>query len=191
MALDELYKVFVTGIRDTNIFGNRYYYLGASAASNALGLAESIRDDVLPAITSIMHNSGRFVSVSVVNEDNNGDQALININLPGLEPGDKLRDFYVAAMELTPLNGIVKVGRKAFSPLDESDWNGSAPLASTAIELANIASDLIATLTDGSGESYNPVLYSPATATRPIEVITSIISANFKRISTQNSRKPY
>ena len=191
MALNDLFELVLDTDNNTLLQQNRFYYIALNANTTAQDLADAFETFVAPAIADILHQNGELVQIAVRNLNNLADVATVPLALQGVRIGDVVRGFYVLAMALSAVSPLIRIGRKAFSPISETDISGnvlSGPYQ-VFVNAAMAAMDSI--IVGGGGGSYGPAMFSPANVSHPFDVISSILNIVYKRMSTQNSRKNF
>lgn len=171
---------------------NRFFYFAEeSPDASAEGMGRAFAaSSILLAVRNLCTNDVQFNNIDI--EDLTGLTGSYIVDLTGLEGGrvgDGISQFVTWTYQLVPAAArLFRKGRKALSGVDESLTVNGEP-ANASAELIINAFGIACQLVLGYlGVSYVPVLARlNDTGTRYI--VTTIINAVYRRISTQSTRK--
>jgi len=167
---------------------NRFWF--STDGGDAAEMASLFSVVVLPKIMPFVSNKVDYVGLSVQNVLNVADAVikLTYTNTTGQRTGEGLPPFTSHSFQLLEGTQVFRSGRKAFMGVSESDQDEGVPnpLLDT---LYSDMSDILSAILLGALEEYIPVL-ATVNAAGTIYTIAQIVGALFRRISTQNSRKP-
>lgn len=191
MAAFDTYEVRVNLSNGENLMQNVFHYLQQVGAGNATELSTTVRDTVVQAMRSILSDVVTIDTIDVKNIDNVNDIASLLVNQAGLDVGELAMDAVGVAFELIPIDLQVGKGRKIFGPVSESliSYLGVGPGDVAAINA--LALQMATTISDGGGNDWIQAIVSPPNLSHANRIVASLAGAVFKRVSTQNSRKPW
>lgn len=191
MAIGDVYKLVMHIDLGGNDIQNRFYWQMTAGSGDSEGLAVAFEDAFIDVVKPFITNAATFTTVEVENLSDASDIYTQASGKTGDSAGQRLGVFYALAFELIPNNPIVRKGRKAIGPTTESVTDGPFIVSSMAAELLLLENALSGALNAVIGAStYNHVLYSPPNMSHAFVLVTDVVSGSFKRMSTQNTRKP-
>lgn len=174
---------------------NVYYYIVTAAlgiVGDALGIMDSSWEStVLTPVVAIQSDHLSHVNREWRNLTNGVD--IFNNDTVvdgGNTGGDDLNSFTSVGFLLRRSNLTTRNGYKRFSGLKEGNVSGNTFTISSSF-ISAIESGLASPLTDGIAELARPVIVKRPIPEPAVSVVHSdVLSASFRGIGTQNSRKP-
>ena len=191
MALNDTYEMTLDTLVFGEVYNNVFYYLGGSANSTAQGLCEAWDAFNGANWADALSDVGELIAIRAKNLDDLADIGSIVISRVGQRGGERLANFMCVTLELGAVSPLIFAGRKAISPVSEIDVAGGSVTGGYQPVIDQVAADMLSTITDVGANDYLPAMYSPANQTHAFDITSSLATSVFKRVSTQNSRKPF
>jgi len=190
-----LFKVVVTSTVNAglanpfvSVFG---YKSNLAILDEEMNLASAFVTQHLPAIKNIVSNAMVFRRVEVYNVSNGTGYYDNNLSptQAGTRSGDALPLFNAWGFQYNRVIAGKRHGYKRFGLVSESDTTGDGPTAAMATILNTSATTLGSPLTVGAIQQWFPeILERKPTGVYPW-TSHAILNVQYKRITTQNSRK--
>lgn len=195
MALNDVYRLVdrqtFIGVNCVNV----WFFQHQNGSGDATDLWRAFRDSRLPTVASIQHNGVDHIGLSVdnLNDLTDFNESDFGAPIPGDRLGSPQPSFNSWTFKMTRQTKQMQNGRKAFVGVTEEDTANNGPNPAMEAILNNVASLLDEAITGPAGGIFKPVLYRAPGAIAPgsPEQIVQIISASFRNLSTQNTRKAF
>jgi hypothetical protein len=193
MAIGDVYQL--TDVQ--SLFGievlNVYYYKALTGGTTAGKLAASFNLILRPEIIKCQVDNITHVNTVVLNLDDvtDFDDIPANPAVAGQQVDQSSPSFVTWTFKLNRSDRTVRNGRKAIAGVGETFTGGNGPTAGQLTILDAVAPFFAQVLVDGDGDEYQPVIYGKPTgppSNLPLRVV-DVASAQFVRLSSQNSRK--
>lgn len=167
---------------------NRYFYYNNDETEvSALSVAQAFASSVLPLILGVqggVMTHPYIFAADVYNPANSAALALTNA--VGQRSGDEQPSFGQFSFTCHTIGNALKAGGKRIAGLTDDTVSGNSPTGFVATELANLAEGLSVPIQVGAAI----LQYVIAKQTGPAQwLLASVISAIYRAISTQDSRK--
>jgi hypothetical protein len=180
---------------------NRFYYgaAGDNTSLNAVTLAETFFLTVVDKLLEILSQELAVTSVYAENLDDPTDFAELAVTSPGAigeRPGNYLSSFNAWGYTMGSTDRFIRTGGKRFGGVSEEDvdqgiLDPNSPVYQTVIDFAGFLDTPMTDAFDPNG-LWQPVLYSPGnTATGGLPWWAAVEPAQYVRLTTQNTRKPW
>lgn len=169
---------------------NRFYYASPIGEGSAAGLGLAFVGDVLPAIGAALTSQFSSQIIRVTNIDTTTDFTEFAATQVGLRSPDISNPWDAWGFQLLPSDNRVRKGAKRFAGVADVDVVNSTPSGGVIDELEALAVVLGGDITGGL-VTYTPVIYSEPNQSHPETLVIPLTGAIFKRVTTQNSRKPW
>jgi len=177
-----------------NPINNVFAYEGATGASTASDLADTIGTTMVSLITPFTSDVVTYDTVVVINLDDLTDFATRIVGVAGTITGNALPKFVSWSFEYFRATRDVANGRKAFAGVSEALQANGTPADPSVNALLDDLAEYLSTDIAGVtvGVTYTPRIWRRAgvyaSGTFP-DTFYPISAVGFKRISTQNTRK--
>lgn len=195
MAVGDISRLTINqsllGQQVLNVFWYRLSQLG-TGGNDAAELIDTFATDVWGDVVAIQNGQVETTLYEAVNFNDLTDFASLTSNATGSRTGDVLPVFTSWTFQLKRAALTLRNGRKAVAGVSESDQADGQPTAGIQGLLNDAAASMAADLVSADGALWEPVIVRKPTV--PLPTIPTFVRLNgveFKRISTQNSRKPF
>lgn len=188
MALGNVYELTLVGLTNNKEMTNVFYYVNQNVAGTTEDLVQAFWGQKYGPIRAILSTGWSGVIIKARNLTGSEADADWDISMDsGARAGERMPNYTTFSFEtfVTSVGG--RNGRKAFGPIAESDVDGQDPDTIIVTDLNNVATAIGSPVQLSGTDAFVPGTYQTfalgAAVFRPIE------GAQFKRVSTQNSRK--
>lgn len=189
MATNDIYEVVHKGSVQGQEVLNIYHYRELAAGTNAEDLANAFWVQMHLSIIDILSQQWDGVTITATNISGADDQYIRSIaNDSGGQLGEMLPVWNTASFELVTPSTLMRNGRKAYGPLAEAQSLGGVPSSSAVTAFNTLAQTLSTPIQLSSTDAWQLVLYREGAFGNVIADVSNVV---FKRLSTQNSRKPF
>lgn len=192
MALGDLYRLLYRtrsgeGIDCLNVFYYENLIVGGSAAT----LNGAFVDELLPLILDVVNVAQEVVNMESINLYDETDFHVSIYASGGNRVGTYLPAFVGYAFRLNRASRALRNGRKTFAGVTEEDIEAAGePVVAFQPVLDALAVGLSAELTDPvNGSVWRPRIVRLDPVTGLPQITIGLSSAQFVRVSSQNSRK--
>lgn len=193
MAAGDIFKLTLNSRISGQEMANVFHYRQTIGVLGGEQLASSWVTEVFDDIRLIISNTCVFVDVTWINYNDLGDFG-VNTDVAGIfgnKAGEALPMYNAWAFQYNRETRVTRNGSKRFSGIVEADQSLGVALPGVLPELDSVASSLGQLINFGGTEWWEPVIARiPPGATAPT-VINGVRDVTYKRITTQNSRKPW
>lgn len=171
-----------------NVFG---YSSVLAVVNEEYELSNAFRTQVIPELAKVVSDIREFTRVEVYNVTNGTGYYDFNYvtPVPGLRTGD-IQPFFTAwGFQYNRITAGKRNGAKRLGPISEADTSGTNPTPTMIGLLNTLAGVLGGSLTVGIIQTWFPIILERKPTGVYPWTYHSILNVQYKRITTQNSRK--
>lgn len=193
MALNDVYRLLVEqnllGSNVLNVFWYKAIGLGTDPVPSD-ALIEAFAGNVWGDVVAIQNDQVNTTLYEALNFNDLTDFGSLTSNATGSRTGQTLPVFNTWTFQLQRSVLTLRNGRKAIAGVSETDQENGQPSAGITALLDTAADAMSDDITATDTSIWRPVIVRRPTTSLPL-IPTSItmLGAQFKRISTQSSRK--
>ena len=191
MAITDIYKAVVNATYLGQKVQNRFFYRQLSGPTIlAGGLNSALRDDIITIMRNLQTDEVVYDNIEIINLHNPADFGVFTgiAGQTGDISGTPCLSFQAWAFKLNRSDRTMRSGRKSLVGVHEEATEGNVPTATWQAILDAAAPIFSATISSPAGDIYEPLLVR-LLPNDVIDRFVQITSAEFTKISTQNSRK--
>lgn len=186
------FRTVLTANYNGVLINNVFHY---TSSSNTLGQADNLNAafelTVLPEIQAVQHIDVTYDTVYSIDTNTLTDYNLRGLTATGLRGsgGTALPAFIGFSFTYNTVASVIRHGYKRFAGVNRDDVIDDAPSGTLLALLVTLGDTLELPLSNG-GFTFVPIIPRYSTSSPPVMTSYALISAcNFKRISSQNTRK--
>lgn len=194
MAQGDLYRLIDRQRHATDEAINVYFYQQFTSAGNIEDLGAAWEADVLAEVLPVQHTTMQHDSWSILNITDGIEFAEHTYPSPkfGSSPGAAMADFIAWSFLLRRGSLLTRHGGKRIGGLSENDLLGDVPDPGAIARLNNLALAFAERIeTAPLGAEWEPVIVKRPILIPGINIFSVVSSAEFRHVSTQNTRKNF
>lgn len=188
-ATGNIYRLIMHTVLQGQECLNMFGYISQTGLPHASNLAIAFDTLVTPDWRAIVCDALTFTEVEVFNIDDPSDFYSQGLSAGGSVSGAYLPRFNAWAFELNRPTTLIRNGAKRLAGVPVASQLDGEAVAGVLTALNLVATDMATTLSGSGGETYAPAILHHQPLLVPPYAAYHFISASYKRISTQNSRK--
>lgn len=193
MAIGNVFKLVLNSKLGLKPFTNVFHYRQTFGVTGGEILAQEWINEVFPHIQSVVTVNTEFVSVEWLNYDNLADFGVDDsiAGQTGARAGESLPTFNTWGFQYNRETRATRNGSKRLGLISELDCAYGTATGAMLPVLQAAANGLAQFVNLGGTEIWQPVIarLSPDGAT--VLLTNDVVSVDYKRMTTQNSRKAF
>jgi len=194
MAVGDFYTLKLSGnMLGQTILNIFHYEMITGSGGGSAELNTGFQANILTRIMAIASSDVTYTDIEIFNWDNGSDFVVDNFSQSGQQANQSSTSFLAWAFVLNAANINNKPGHKRFAGVASVSLQDNAPASAIITSLNSLASVLGSPIISG-GNSYRPRhRYKIESNIEGVynEGWVNINSAEFRRVSTQSTRKPW
>jgi hypothetical protein len=193
MSFGDVFKLTLKGTLLGQQTNNVFHYRQTVGILGGSTMVDRFLAEVFPDIKSVLASQATFTAVEWINYNDPSDFGLtpITTGQNGARSGEVLPAFIAWGFNYNRSSRVTRNGSKRFAGVMEGDVINGLAVPAFLNVLEDVAGQLGQDLQAGLTEMWRPVIARISTDGATVIQTNDVQNVTYRRITTQNSRKPY